>query len=68
MSHTLNLGWTHALPFHAPTVPQWITSMERTVGQVMHRLTDEHHPAHPVYETHFDFIEDALMAREMYRL
>ena len=34
----------------------------------MHRLADEHHPENPVYETHFDFIEDALMAREMYRL
>ncbi|MCX8563810.1 hypothetical protein OS122_23195 [Mycolicibacterium mucogenicum] len=67
MSHTVNLGWTHALTVHAPTMPRWVVNAEHVIGDAVHRLTDEH-PATPVYDTHLDFIEDALMAREMYRL
>lgn len=67
MSHTLNLGWTHALTLHAPAAPRWLVNTERAIGQAVHWLTDEH-PASPVYETHADYLENALMAREMYRL
>ncbi len=67
MSHTLNLGWTHALTLHAPTAPRWLANTERAIGRAAHWLADEH-PASPVYETHVDYLENALMAREMYRL
>ncbi|CAM5711969.1 hypothetical protein MAUB1S_04101 [Mycolicibacterium aubagnense] len=67
MSNTLNLGWTHALTVHAPTVPRWLTSAERVISRAVHWLA-EGRPASPVYETHADYLEDALMAREMYRL
>lgn len=67
MSHTLNLGWTHALTVHAPTMPRWLTSTERAISQAVHWLTEERSVA-PVYETHADYLENALMAREMYRL
>jgi len=67
MSNTLNFGWTHALTVHGPTTPQWLVNTERAIGQAVHWLAEEH-PTKPVYQTHADYIEDALMAREMYRL
>lgn len=67
MSHTMHLGWTHALPIHAPTAPRWFTTVERAVAQARTWLVAEH-TASPVYETHVGYIENALMAREMYRL
>lgn len=64
MSHTLHLSWPHALAAHAPSAPHWLTDAEHAIGDAMHRLADEH----PIYDTHVEYIEDALMAREMYRL
>ncbi|MUL68402.1 hypothetical protein BOO86_28305 [Mycobacterium sp. CBMA 234] len=67
MSSTMHFSWTHALAVHAPTAPRWFTSAERAVSQAVRWLTAER-PAGHVYETHAGYIEDALMAREMYRL
>lgn len=67
MSHTLNFGWTHALTVHAPTAPRWWANTERAISQAVRWLAEER-PVSPVYETHTDYIENALMAREMYRL
>lgn len=67
MSHVLHLSWPHALAMHAPTAPRWLTNTEHAVADAVHRLADEH-PACPVYDTHVEYLEDALMAREMYRL
>lgn len=67
MSHTLHLSWPHALAVHAPATPRWITNTEHAIEHAAHWLVDEH-PASPVYEAHVEYIEDALMAREMYRL
>ncbi len=67
MSHTLNLGWTHTVTVHAPTTPRWLANTERAISRAVHWLADEH-SAKPSYQTHAAYIEDALMAREMYRL
>lgn len=67
MSHTLHLSWPHTLAVHAPTMPRWLVNSERAVGEAVHRMAADH-PASPVYEGHVDYIEDALMSREMYRL
>ncbi|OKH81276.1 hypothetical protein EB75_17525 [Mycobacterium sp. ST-F2] len=64
MSHTLHLSWPHALAVHAPATPHWLTNAEHAIGNAVHRLGEEH----PIYDTHVEYIEDALMAREMYRL
>jgi hypothetical protein len=67
MSYTLNLGWTHAVTLHAPTMPRWLANAERAVSQAVRWLTEKPRVS-PVYETHASYLEDALMAREMYRL